>query len=363
MTREEARSTGRQTRVGVNHAIRQGLSYGGRVGHREVKQTGFSSDQTSANVQAHYQKETRLGTLSLGANIANTRTDQASTADTVQVFDEAVVLVGTVQADLANEFVIPGTVVVRNIDKTQVYVEDFDYRLVVIGSVTRIERLITGNILDGETVLVDYEYQTSGTAKFDTLRPSATMGFNFPRFVSASVRYDRQETEVLSGELSTPINDREVLEFSVLADVPIGRRWSLAADYRHRNLNEEIAPSVTDTFSVSANATLWQAARLTLGARLYQVDIENSEEDIDDVQLNLGISARPLSSTSVSYSIAYSSDVGGSLERSSLRHRLYIGWQYRAVMFSLQAELSDESQGTSDRTYKRVTAEVTRYFR
>jgi hypothetical protein len=363
MKREDARSRSRGARAGVDHGIREDLSYGAKIDHREIRQTGFSSDQSAADVRANYQKNMRFGTLGLGANIAKARTDQESTADTVQVFDEAVTLIGTVQVDLANEFVVPGTVVVRNFDKTQVYVEDFDYRLVVVGSVTRIERLLNGNILDGETVLVDYEYRTSGTAEFDTLRPGASMSFTFPRFVSAAVRYSRQDTEVLSGELTTPINDQEVLEFSVYADVPIGRRWSLAADYRHRDVDEEISPSVTDTFSVSAKATFWQATQLALGARLFQVDLEKSDEDTDDLQLSLGISARPLVRTSVSYNIAYSRDVGGSLERSSLRHRLNFGWRYRAVLFSLRADLSDETQGTSDRTYKRVTAEVTRYFR
>jgi hypothetical protein len=312
MTREDTRSKGRQARLGVDHAIFQDFSYGARINHREIRQTGFSSDQTGADLRANYRKEMQFGTLGLGANISKARTDQESTTDTVQVFDEAVILLGTVPVDLAQDFVVPGTVVVRNFDKTQLYVEDLDYRLTIVGSVTRIERLINGNILDGETVLVDYEYQTSGTAEFDTLRPGATMSFSFPRFVSASVRYYRQDTELLSGELTTPINDQDVLEYSVSADVPVGRRWKFAADYRHRDVSEEISPSVSDTFSISMNATLWQATRLTLGARLYQVDLERSEEDIDDRQLSLGISARPLARTSVSYNIAYSRDVGGS---------------------------------------------------
>jgi hypothetical protein len=315
MTREDTRSKGRQARLGVDHAIFQDFSYGARINHREIRQTGFSSDQTGADLRANYRKEMQFGTLGLGANISKARTDQESTTDTVQVFDEAVILLGTVPVDLAQDFVVPGTVVVRNFDKTQLYVEDLDYRLTIVGSVTRIERLINGNILDGETVLVDYEYQTSGTAEFDTLRPGATMSFSFPRFVSASVRYYRQDTELLSGELTTPINDQDVLEYSVSADVPVGRRWKFAADYRHRDVSEEISPSVSDTFSISMNATLWQATRLTLGARLYQVDLERSEEDIDDRQLSLGISARPLARTSVSYNIAYSRDVGGTLER------------------------------------------------
>jgi hypothetical protein len=303
MTREDTRSKGRQARLGVDHAIFQDFSYGARINHREIRQTGFSSDQTGADLRANYRKEMQFGTLGLGANISKARTDQESTTDTVQVFDEAVILLGTVPVDLAQDFVVPGTVVVRNFDKTQLYVEDLDYRLTIVGSVTRIERLINGNILDGETVLVDYEYQTSGTAEFDTLRPGATMSFSFPRFVSASVRYYRQDTELLSGELTTPINDQDVLEYSVSADVPVGRRWKFAADYRHRDVSEEISPSVSDTFSISMNATLWQATRLTLGARLYQVDLERSEEDIDDRQLSLGISARPLARTSVSYNI------------------------------------------------------------
>jgi hypothetical protein len=128
-------------------------------------------------------------------------------------------------------------------------------------------------------------------------------------------------------------------------------------------VDEDISPSVSDTYSVTASATLWQATRLSLGARLFQVDIENSEEDIDDLQLSLGISARPLARTSVSYNVAYSRDDGGTLERSTLRHQLGFAWRYRAVVISLRADLSDETQGVSERTYKRVTAEATRYFR
>ena len=363
LKRDETRSKGRQARVGVDHAIRQNLSYGAKINRRELRQTGFSSDVTAADLRANYQKVMPFGTLGLGANILKARTDQESTADTVQIFDEAIVLLGTAPVALANEFVIPGTVVVRNVDKTQVYVEDLDYRLTVVGSVTRIERLINGNILDGETVLVDYEYRTSGTAEFDTLRPGASMSFSFPKFVSATVRYYRQETELLSGELTTPINDQEVLEYSVNADVPVGRRWKVTADYRHRDVDEDISPSVTDIYSISASATLWQVTRLSLSARLFQVDLERSEEDTDDLQLSLGISARPLVRTSVSYNIAYSRDVGGTLERSSLHHQLGFAWRYRAVLISFRADLSDETQGVSERTYKRITAEISRYFR
>jgi hypothetical protein len=361
--RGETRSKSRQARFGVDHAVRKNLSYGAKVGLQQVRQTGFSSDEISADVKGNYQKEMRFGALTLGAFAAKARTDQESTADTVQVFDESVVLIGTVQVDLANEFVVPGTVVVSNIDKTQIYVEDLDYRLVVVGTVTRIERLINGNILDGDTVLVNYEYRTSGTAEFDTLSSGVTATYNFPRFVTASLRYNQRNTEVLSGELTTPINNQEVLEFAVLGDFPIARRWTLTADYRHRDVSEDISPSVSDTFSVSANATLWQATGLSLGARLHQVDYEKSREDIDALQLSLGIRARPLVRTSVTYNIEFSRDIGGSLERSTLRHRLTVGWRYRAVVVSLQAGLSDETQGTSDRTYKRVSAEITRYFR
>jgi hypothetical protein len=363
LTREDTRSKGQRARVGIDHVVRPNLSYGARLSHGETEQTGFSVTQSSAGLRANYQKAMRFGTLGLGGSIGKARTDQESTAETVRVFDEAIELIGTVQVGLANEFVVPGTVVVRNIDKTQVYVEDFDYRLVVVGSVTRIQRIIDGNILDGETVLVDYEYRTSGTAVFDTFRPGASISFHFPRFVSATVRYNRQDTEVVSGELTTPINDREVFEFNVSGDFPVGSRWTFAANYRYRDVNEEISPSVRDSYSISANAVIWRATRLSLGARYFRVDFEKSDEDTDELQFNLGIRTRPLGTASVSYNVNYSRDVGGSLELSTLRHQLALSWRYRATAFSIQAGFSDELQGTSDRTYKRVTAEATRYFR
>ena len=56
-------------------------------------------------------------------------------------------------------------------DTTSIYVEDLDYRLITIGSITSIQRLITGNISDGETVLVDTAANPPGTPTTPVMLP------------------------------------------------------------------------------------------------------------------------------------------------------------------------------------------------
>ena len=65
----------------------------------------------------------------------------------------------------------------------------------------------------------------------------------------------------------------------------------------------------------------------------------------------------------VTYDVTYLEDDGGSLPRQQTQHRLDIQWNYRAVRFFLRATRSDESLGTTERDFTRVTAEIARFFR
>ena len=48
---------------------------------------------------------------------------------------------------------------------------------------------------------------------------------------------------------------------------------------------------------------------------------------------------------------------------ATAQQRLDIQWSYRAVRFFLRATRSDETLGTTERDFTRVTAEVARFFR
>ena len=187
-----------------------------------------------------------------------------------------------------------------------------------------------------------------------------TLGFH--EYASVSVRYSRRDTRLLNGSLTTPVNDQDVLEVTVGADLPLASSWTVGAEYQYRDRQEDISPSVSDIFSIRASTTLWNATKLYISGGILKVNLERSEEDIDQIQLRVGLSGRPLSRVHMAYDVSFLRDAGGSLRREQFKHRLNFQWHYRAVRFFLRAEIGDESLGPTSRVYKRVTAEVTRMF-
>jgi hypothetical protein len=360
--REGADSKTHDLAAAMNHSIREDLNYDLSADHRKETQTGFASQRTGIGGGVNFWKSLGIGSLGLSGALRHERNDQESSSDTIQVFDEALILVGTTPVDLANEFVVTSSVVVTNSAGTQVFVEDVDYRLVFVGSVTSVQRLIDGNIFDGQTVLVDYEYLTSGTAKFDRFGANASATLDFLKYGRALLRFTKTDTTLVSGQLTTPINDSETLEFALGADFPIGDRWRVGGEFRHVDRNEDIAPSVRDSVAVNASTRVFGSMNLYASANLIHVDQEESIEDVDQAHYRLGIRGIPFGRAQLVYEASYLEDTGGSLPREQIRHRLTLQGGYRMVRYMFRVIVSDETLGDTERDYTQITATVMRDF-
>jgi hypothetical protein len=279
----------------------------------------------------------------------------------VLVFDEPITLAGTSVVELRNEFVLPASVVVGNAAGTQVFTEGIDYRLVIVGSVTSIQRLIDGDIFDGQTVLVDYEYRSSGTAQYDTALASVSVSANFLQHFTAYARFDTNETTVTGGELTTPQNDRDAFNVGLNASTQIGV-WNVGGGVTYSESDEEISPSTRESISMNASARIFAGIQFNASAALTKVDLENSLEDTNQTNLRVGLSGRVWRRASVRYDTVFTKDTGGTLPSEDITHLFNLQWQYRAVFFSLSARYADNALGDSLRRRKEINAVVKRFF-
>lgn len=360
--RESSRQDFTDLELGAVEQLTERTSANAAVGHSAVDQTGFRRDRNSIRGAAEHSRETGFGGIGISGSVRAERNDQESTADEIDVFDEPLILIGTSPVDLRNEFVVPGSVVVRNADKTQTYVEGFDYRLIVTGSVTSVQRLVNSSITDGETVLVDYSYSTSGTAEFDTYGSGIGLSATFLQTFRAHARYNWQDTKIRQGELTNPLNDGQIIEFGIGTTNQFLDGWTLDAQYRHLRQDLETSPFVSDQLDASVTTSLGGTMALTLAAGLIETDYENSEEDISQVSFRVGLRGRVLRRSYLSYDAFLLDDTGGSLPRKQFRHRLNFQWSYRQMRFDLRATLTDDELGPSERSNTTVTAQLTRLF-
>jgi hypothetical protein len=347
---------------GVQHRLSDYASYGISFDVGESNKSGFEQGRVGARGSINYSRKVRFGSVSLGGFVRNARTDQRSAVDTVGVFDEPVVLNDTTPAELINEFVVDNSVVVSNIAQTQVYVEGLDYRLIRIGTVTSIQRLVPSNIFDGETVLVDYEYEASGTAEYETLSAGLNGGVTFLKYFNARMSLSDSRTNISSGALNQPTNDQRRIEFNVGADIPTDTGWNLGGYFRYTDVDEEISPQVGSQLELRASTDVFGFMALSLAGGLTQLDNQQSTEDVNGISYRLGLSGRLWRGLRMRYDGSYISDSGGSLPRKRLQHRFDTFWNYRQLQFAFRAVYWEDTLGDSKNNSTRVMAELTRFF-
>jgi hypothetical protein len=360
--RSSALSKSRSASYSIGKEFGNGVFAGGGGTYSTNENVGFERSDKALQGRVRYVYETIVGPLSLSASMRKARVDQESTVSDIDVFDEAIVLVGTTPTDLENEFVVEGSVTVRNFTNTQDYIEGIDYRLFSTGSVTSIQRLINGEIADGETVLVDYRYATSGTAKYDTTDLGASANIALGRYLNAYIRHTSSDTDVISGELTNRINDRQRFEAGVdVRNRPIDG-WAVSGEYQYIDQQDDLAPFVSNRLGANLTKRIWGRLSVSVSLGYVQSEYENSNEDDDQATYGLSIGGSLFRGANAEYNVVYLEDVGGTLARKSLRQRVNFQWGFRRVRVILTGSYSDDELGTSVNTDNRVSLQITRDF-
>lgn len=349
-------------RAGVIHDFTENLTITGDGEYSQDEAPGLSRDVAGARTTGTYRHSLPFGNLGMSALVGMQRTDQKSDTDQVTIFDEAVVLVGTVPVALSHDFVVVESVVVTNQPKTQIFIADIDYRLVTIGSTTSIERLITSSIEDGQTVLVTYDVRTGGTVKYDTLTQGFSINLGLWRYANLFLNYNDSSNDVTEGIATTPLNDVNRIEVGGRLDYPFNSGWTVGGEYRYTSQDEDISPFTRNMYEAFTQTARYWNTSIRLLVHHETVDYERSREDVDLYRYMLNINSRLPGGVILAYNAEYTEDTGGTLLREEKRHSLTLNWAYRQVLFTLQAARSDITRGDSNRDNKRVTALLRRVF-
>jgi hypothetical protein len=335
--------------LGTVYHVSDKFEIGGRGNYQGNEGPDFKRDRAGISARADYSIPLPIGTLRLNGSVGANRNDQEASADTRQVFDESKVLVGTVPVPLNNGFVVEETVVVTNVAQSQTFVVDLDYRLVTVGSTTTIERIITGAILDGQEVLVSYEYETGGTVEFRDTRQSAGISLNLKKYLQLYANWFNVDNAVKSGEPTTPLNDVTSLELGIRGEVGFATSWSVGGQIRYTDRNETIAPATGGFYDVYLRTGYYRGVSARLAITKQIVDNEFSTEDVNLLRYFVSINARLSGATQLAYSYMDAEDDGGSVVTKNKQHNLQFDWRYRLVAFTLRATYNDNKQGTSGR--------------
>jgi hypothetical protein len=145
-------------------------------------------------------------TLSPGVQLIQNRPTQSAGL----VFREAHVVTDIAPSVLVQLNPVLESVVVRNAANDRVYMLDLDYTLTSRGPTVELSRVVTGDIADGDTILVDYEYLLD--ASYDALTTNlassvrVTPGYGLAFYA----RYLVQSQTLLAGDFAPELRDQEL---------------------------------------------------------------------------------------------------------------------------------------------------------
>ena len=166
---------------------------------RDTRSPDFTLRSYGPEASFNYERRLPFGTATVGYGARYDTRDQRAGTPLTPVVGERVVLRGTSPSNLAQPLVIESSVVVNNAQRTQVYTAGIDYELTVVGVTTRIQRILSGSILDGEEVQVDYVYDVGGTFASTILDQSANLNWRWSNYLNLYLRYYDSRPKVTSG--------------------------------------------------------------------------------------------------------------------------------------------------------------------
>jgi len=313
------------------------------------------------SAQGNIKHKSSVGQLNMTMRLGYRVDDRVSQSPRVIVEEEPVTFVGTAPIPLSRDFVIAETVVVENATGTQTYIEGIDYLLSVIGSTTRIERIIIGSILDGETVLVSYEAETGGTFAFSEINQNLSINYRFVRFHTIFFQYHNSRPNLLSGEPTLPFNSVEAFEIGLREQIPLRSSGAeIFGEARYRRQDEDINPYNQTSLSLSINAPLSSKVKMAASVSRSVVDNLLSEEDSDMIVFNANVTWQPRVNLSIRAEGTYDEDTGGTILRSSTRWRVTANWRVRKISLRLDTWYKEQLQGDLNNDHYQLWLQIRR---
>jgi len=368
----DVETTNQSGRTGLTHRESDRLSVTADVHGEDNRVSGLSLTSYGIGLQANYTQPFTDAVLRLSAGGIYDQKDREAAAALINVIGERITLVDSIPVTLAREFIDITTIRVFNLSRTQEYCPDVlplppgctvaDFRIIVIGSRTQIQRLATGNILDGQEVLVDYAFQTGGTAGYNVFDQQYQASLTLHRYYTAYIRYHDTSYRLTSGTPTLPLNSLTNTLYGLRVDLPLPSGMIVGGEAYFEHQNEEIAPYERQSYDAYLQLPVWARTSPRLSARRVYVEYANSPEDVDLTGWAVQLRSNPWAFTSLTAEVNYEEDTGGTLRRVIVRDTLGLEWRYRQLLVSGVGQYTREEQGTFERKRAVIRFTVRREF-
>ena len=341
---------------GVSQAASMGVSYrplaalessvGVRGDSNQSRQFGARSHGLDGSLR--YDVPVPLGAAQVSYSMRyDVRGQQAETTKT-SVLGEGLALSGVAYATLSHSHVVAGSPRVSNGSRSQTFVEGIDYVVAVVGTETRLQRLIGGRILDGESLLVDYTYDVGGTYGYNQLDQSVSLNWNYLNYLTAYVRHFTSAPRLTSGLPTFPLNQVKSSIYGLHTSLPFnpGLPISLGGGIEHEDRRESISPyrRITSDAFLQTEKPLFGVGNLRATLRRSRIEYAVAAQNSDLHGRDLRFWSRQWFDIDFTAAINSERDDVGVIPRSRKDGSIGLQWQERKLTISSSLVRTSETQ-------------------
>jgi len=220
-------------------------------GYGQLQKFDQGLDITRYGIQPSldYRKKNPWGQLLANYTFRIQKEDRQGAGRDLEVVDERSTFRDPEPITLSNTNVVIGSIQLTAEDRTTLYRPTDDYRVRQVGDRIEIERVPTGRIADGQTVLIDYVWMLGGDFKLDTITHNLSLRQNFKFGLSPYYRF-REQNQTLTPRTATGVRPENITDHLYGVEYAKGP-LRLTAEYETHDSN--ITPY--DALRLSADLT------------------------------------------------------------------------------------------------------------
>ncbi len=346
-----------QGSIGCRHKLYESLVTEVKGDASLTNGTDFKESLYGPSVSLSYRKNVPGGVFSAGYNFFYHRTDREATDAMINVFGERIILTDTNRTFLANPDVILSSVIVRDTFGA-ILTLNIDYRLIPSGNLTEIQRVA---LPDNTPVLVDYEFSSPQSLKYDTVNNGINLRYDFKQLFSLYYSYldtaYKGITYTSAPTAASPLNNIR----KSLYGAELRWRWfSITGEYEDDNsdLNPFQALRFRGSFTVSPTDN----AHLGINAGHSRTDYEKEGDTFTIDTVDAFLRLRLNSYLEASLSPGYLRQRGRDTDIRAFRVKGDLRGQYRAIEWKLESEYLNRREMAQDRNELLVRFNLIRRF-
>jgi hypothetical protein len=254
--------------AGLRHYLFDSLITGIDVGASllQVDPDDFTSSEFFGDLTFDYDKEVPMGRLTASYRLLGNVQDNSERGQPLQVSNQTFVFPPSGIIIIQRQNIEPGSIVVTNINGIIIYSEGLDHTAQYFPDRAEIRRVLGGDIVDGQAVLVDYRIGPEPASTISTIGNGVTVRYDLEETWLAGLgvygRYFQQDQEVDSDSPDAPI-PADVNDLVAGVDYRRGYFFALAEQQWH---DSSVSPYDATRLSASYVQPLGLNSSLSLNA-------------------------------------------------------------------------------------------------